>query len=87
MDISSNANWSGYQCNFHKKKDDSLHRTQSPFLCKTSIETACLKALLTFHKNFFANLDKTKDLRVLNFPICLNQREVIYSMETQDIIF
>ena len=44
-------------------------RRQSTFLSETSIGTTCLKALLTLFKKFFANHDKTKDLRGLKLHV------------------
>ena len=38
-------------------------------------------------KKIFENLDKTKNFNSLKFSICLNQREIIYSMDQQNFDF
>ena len=50
------------------------------------VRAMCFQALPILQK-FFENPDKTKNFSSLKFSVCLNEREIIYSMSKQYIDF
>ena len=51
---------------------------------RKSIGGMSSNAALVLHKEIFENLDKTNNFNSLKFSICLNQREILYSMDKEN---